>query len=280
MYISDETIDKLISEDVPYFDLTTWVLDIGSQQGRIQFFSRENAVLCGTEEVVRIFEKFKIQTIFSLPSGTMIEPNQIFLEGEGRADALHLAWKVSQNLLDSCSGIATKTKRINDTVRAINPQISVVSTRKSFPGIKQLCVKAVLQGGGFPHRLGLSETVLVFKQHMNFCGGMDGFIALIPQLKHKISEKKLIVEAESMEDGIRLAKAGVDGIQFDKLSVESLSKGIPVIREIDRKIVLLAAGGVDEHNAAQYALTGVDVIVSTSLFHAKPTDIGVKINPL
>jgi molybdenum transport protein len=278
MYISDDIIDKLINEDVPYFDLTTWVLDIGNQQGQIQFFSREAAVLCGTEEVERIFDKLKIQTTFKLPSGTLIEPNQVFLSGKGSVESLHIAWKVSQNLLDSCSGIATKKKRINDAIKKINPNIALVSTRKNFPGTKQLCVKAVLCGGGFPHRLGLSETVLVFKQHLNFCGGLDGFMDQIPQIKHKISEKKLIVEAESMEDGIRLAKAGVDGIQFDKLSLDILSKGSQQIREINHQIVLLAAGGIDENNAQDYALAGMDVLVLTSLFHAKPIDMGVKLS--
>jgi molybdenum transport protein len=54
MYISDELIDRFFKEDVPYIDLTTLVLGIGGQKGTIQFFSREDAVLCGTEEVIKI----------------------------------------------------------------------------------------------------------------------------------------------------------------------------------------------------------------------------------
>jgi len=61
MYISDELIDKFIKEDVPYIDLTTLVLEIGNKKGRIQFFSREDGVLCGTEEAAKIFSKLNIQ---------------------------------------------------------------------------------------------------------------------------------------------------------------------------------------------------------------------------
>ena len=100
MYTSDELIDRFIREDVPYIDLTTLVLGISGQNGKIQFFSREDAVLCGTEEVVKIFNKLNVDLIKTYPSGTLIKKNEIFLEGKGNAEDLHIAWKVSQNILD------------------------------------------------------------------------------------------------------------------------------------------------------------------------------------
>lgn len=279
IYIPDEVIDRIIAEDVPYLDLTTWAVGIGEKEGTIQYFSREEAVLCGTEEVLRIFDKLQVTPVFSLPSGTKVQPGQVFLSAEGSARSLHSAWKVTQNLLECCSGIATKTKRIVDKVKAVNPGVSVASTRKSFPGTKALSVKAILCGGAVPHRLGLSETVLIFKEHMNFLGGPDAFLEQVAELKAKIPEKKVVVETDSLELGLRLSRAGVDCLQLDKLPPSSLLEGCAELKAVNPNIILLAAGGIDEHNAEAYAGTGVDVLVTTSLFFARPLDSSVRLIP-
>lgn len=278
VFISDDALDRLIAEDVPYMDLTTHLLDIGDRPGVIRYFSREEAVVCGTEEAVRILRKLGAEVTDWVPSGQSIRPGQTFLEAGGRAEALHQAWKVCQNLLDHCSAIATKTRRMVEVVRAANPEVSVVTTRKSFPGTKALCLKAVLCGGALPHRLGLSESVLVFRQHINLMGGFAALLEAVPTLKKRACEKRLIVETENMEEAAALCRAGVDGLQFDKLPPEILAEGLPGLREILPDAILLAAGGITEDNAARYAVTGVNGLVTTSLFSAKPIDIGVKID--
>lgn len=275
-FIPDQTLDQLIAEDVPYLDLTTWAMGIGRQKGSISYFSREEALLCSTEEAVRIFEKFHITVEKALPSGSRIAPGEVILSGTGRAEELHMAWKVCQNLLDHCSGIATKTRRMLQKARSAQPDIVLLTTRKGFPGTKALATKAILVGGAYPHRLGVSETVLVFKQHMAFSGGLESFLKTIPELKKNLCEKKLIVEADSIETGIALCAAGADGIQFDKLSPGELRDGIPELRRRNTQIALLAAGGINESNISEYASTGVDALVTTDLYGAAPIDIGVK----
>lgn len=277
IYISDQAIDQLIGEDVPYLDLTTWTMGFGEVLGRMTYFTREDCVLCGTEEVLRIMAKLNLSVDFSIPSGSRIKKGAEFLVASGKAQDLHMAWKVCQNIFDHCSGIATKTRNLIDLVEVENPNMEVVTTRKGFPGTKALSIKAIMVGGAFPHRLGLSETVLVFKQHLNFIGGLQGLMKEIPVIKHKLCEKKLIVEADCMEDALALCKGGVDGIQFDKMSAAILKKGVPMLREISPQIALLAAGGINETNVREYAQTGVDAIVTTSLYQAKPIDIGVRI---
>lgn len=279
MYVSDEVIDRFIKEDVPYIDLTTLVLGIGEQKGKMQFFSREAAVLCGIEEVARIFNKLNIKITKSCASGTLINKNEVFLEGEGSAESLHIAWKISQNIIDYSSGIATKTKKLVDKVHNINPYISVITTRKNIPGTKELAIKAVLSGGGFPHRLGLSETILIFKQHLNFLGGVNELTEILKKVKSKACEKKVIVEVEDLEDAVKLCKSGVDGLQFDKIPCDTLKKSVDILRSINPSMVILAAGGINENNVEDYAKTGVDSLVTTSVYYAKPIDIGCKIEP-
>jgi len=196
---------------------------------------------------------------------------------EGPASALHIAWKVSLNILEYCSGIATRTRKLVDIAKSINPDISIVTTRKAFPGTKEIAMKSVLNGGGFPHRLGLSETILIFRQHVNFLGGFGSLPSVIPQIRINAAEKKIIVEVENKEEAILLAVSGVDGLQFDKVPAEELKKVITKLREINPKITLIAAGGINESNVAQYADTGVNAIATSAVYFGKPSDIGVKI---
>jgi molybdenum transport protein len=189
-----------------------------------------------------------------------------------------MAWKVGQNILDNCSGIATKTRKMVDVVKSYNPNMAVLTTRKGFPGTKTLATKAIMAGGAMPHRLGLSETILVFKQHLNFIGGFEGLIDKLPQIKAECCEKKIIVEAATLEQAVSLCQAGVDGIQFDKMSAEELTGAVERLRNEFPSGILLAAGGINETNISKYAQTNVNGIITTSLYSAKPIDIGVKID--
>jgi len=276
-FISINEIDRLINEDVPYIDLTSWTLGIREQEGRITYFTRENAVVCGTEEVRAIFERLHIEMDHMVPSGRQITAGSELITGIGRAEDLHMAWKVGQNILDNCSGIATKTKKMVDIVKAANPNMAVLTTRKGFPGTKTLATKAIMVGGAMPHRLGLSETILIFKQHLDFIGGFEGLLNKLPEIKAECCEKKVIVEATTLEQAIMLCRAGVDGIQFDKMSVADLISAVIYLRAEFPHKVLLAAGGINETNISEYAKTNVNGLVTTSLYSAKPIDIGVKI---
>jgi molybdenum transport protein len=274
MYISDETIEKFIKEDVPYLDLTSHILDIGGQNGRIRFVCREEAVVCGTEEAARIFRKLDVRPAGIVTSGTKVAPGTVILEGEGSSENLHMVWKAAMNILEHASGIATRTDRLMQRIRSSNPRVQLVTTRKGFPGTKELSIKAVVSGGGLPHRLGLSESVLVFKEHMLFLGGVDGLIERMDSIKAKSCENRVFVEVESVADAERLCRAGADGIQFDKLGCSELQTAVKLLRGIKPDVVILAAGGINEGNAAEYAMTGIDAIVTSSVYFGKPVDIG------
>lgn len=280
VYISDDTLDRWIREDVPYIDLTTQTLDIGRKPGRIMFECREDAVVCGTEEAERILQKLNVKTVRRLPSGDKVRPHTVVLEAEGDAAGLHMAWKVCQNLLEYSTAVATRTALIVTRAREANPEVQVVSTRKVIPGTKEMAIKAVLAGGGMPHRLGISETILVFAQHTNFMEGLDGFIGRVGQLKKRNPEKKIIAEAGTAEEGLQVVKAGVNGVQFDKVDNQLLAEAVKQIRSIDAAVTILASGGINADNVGQVAWTGVDVIVTSAMYHGRPADYGVRIIPL
>lgn len=277
MYLSIEDIDRYIKEDVPYIDLTSWSLGIREQACEITYFTRDKAVVCGTEEVKQIFERLKIKTKHFIPFGTPVNPGDELISGTGQGCDVNMAWKVGQNILEHCSGIATKTQNIVRIVKENNPDVAVFTTRKIFPGTKPLAIKAIMAGGATPHRLGLSETILIFKQHINLIGGFDALTHKIQKLKIESSGKNIIVESIEYDEARQLCRAGVDGIQFDKVSADILKEAVTQLKKEFPKILIFATGGITESNAAEYAKTNVDGIVTTNLYYAKPVDIGVNI---
>lgn len=278
-YISDHDIDRFIEEDAPYGDLTTHLLGIGEKQGKIVYTAREETTLCCTEEAARLLVKAGLQVIRVLPSSTQVPAGTRFLEAAGSAASLHAGWRAALNLLEYASGVATRTARMVKAARTVNPDVNVVTTRKSFPGTKKIVMKAILAGGALPHRLGLSETILVFAQHTTFLGGLDEFLKTIPSLRAKAKETKIVVEASNAEEAVRIARGGVDVVQIDKVKPVDLVPLVRELREANPTIAVSAAGGINEANIAEYAATGVDLIVLSSVYFGKPADIAVKILP-
>ncbi|MDQ1292710.1 MAG: molybdenum transport protein [Actinomycetota bacterium] len=280
IYISDAVIERLIHEDVPCLDLTTRTLGIRDDPATLQLTTREQTTVCGTEEAARVCDRLGCRLVASCPSGTTLDAGELLLEVEGGAAALHQAWRVCLNLLEACSGIATRTAALVEAARSVAPHIEVLTTRKHFPGTKELSVKAVVAGGGLPHRLGLSETLLAFEQHRVFCGGVEGLAGQVASWRRTAVEKKTIVEVTSLEDARTLALAGVDGLQFDKIPAGTLGEWVRVLRRDRPGIVLLTAGGITARNAADHAATGVDALVTSSVYHGAPSDLSARMIPL
>lgn len=272
-------IDYFISEDVPYLDLTSEVLGVADQAGEMEYYTREECVLAGTDVVRRIARNLGCEVVAVRFDGDRIAAGESFMTLRGPASALHQVWKVGLNTFDHLSAVATKTRQMVDAAHEANPRCEILTTRKSMPGAKDLLTAAVRAGGAWPHRLGLSETVLVFDHHIAFLGGFDAFVERLPEVKRRCVEKKLFVEAG--EEQVRiLARAGVDGIQFDKVPVERLASLVEELRAIDPHLTLIAAGGINPGNAAAYAATGVDGLATTAPFSAKPLDMSVRMRPV
>ena len=275
VWFSEARIDQLIAEDVPYLDLTSEVLGVGDQPGEMEYYTREDCVLAGVGVVGKIAQHLGCEVLDARNDGERVPAGESFMTLRGPASALHQVWKVGLNTLDHLSAVATKTRQMVDAVHAVNPRCEILTTRKSMPGAKDLLTLGVRAGGAWPHRLGLSETVLVFDHHITFLGGFEAFLEQLPAIRSRCVEKKLFVEAGE-EHARLLARAGVDGIQFDKVPVDRLADLVQELRGIDPRLTLVAAGGINPSNVAAYAATGVDGIAATAPFSAKPLDMSVR----
>ena len=156
-YFSDARIDYFITEDLPYIDLTCEVLGISGELGEMDVISpARDCVLAGIEVVRRMMSKLGCEVVSARSDGDRIAAGESFMVVRGGAENLHAAWKACLNVFDHLSAVATKTRSMVDAAHSSNPRCEVLTTRKSMNGVKDLLTYAVVIGGAYPHRLGLS----------------------------------------------------------------------------------------------------------------------------
>lgn len=279
--LTDQELETLLSEDVPYGDLTTASLGITDQRARITFSTRDRPLVAScTEEAIRLCGLYGLEIDGFVKSGTLIPPKSVFLEAHGEAGNVHRIWKSVQNLLDYAGGIATYTREAVLLARSINPDIVVATTRKTTPFTKKIAIKAVESGGGVAHRLGLSESILVFDYHRIFFPNDEMFAKALNKAKKANPEKKIIIEAGDIAEALKFASQGADILQLEKLPLTKLADAVRILRADYPNITLIATGGISTKNIAEYAASGVDMIVTSSPYNAQPADIKVRIEPI
>ncbi|MGB9577767.1 MAG: ModD protein [Halothiobacillaceae bacterium] len=273
MYFTQADIDQLIIEDLPLHDETTRALGLPDVAGSLTYTARQHGVLAGMAPLQRLAQALDLRAEPLAADGDTTAPGQAVLRLHGNAHALHIAWKQGMNLLEYLGGIASATRRMVEAARVGNPKVQIAGTRKAHPGARKLQHYAVLCGGGMVHRAGLSETILIFAQHRAFLPGLDA-AQLVARAKAHSPEKFVLIEAESEDDALAAARAGADGVQLDKITPERLAALVPKLRAAQPRLIINAAGGIREDNAAQYAASGADVLVTSSLYNAKAADFG------
>ncbi len=276
--LDDDQLRSLLSDDVPLGDLTTFLLRIGAKRGVISFSAREPMLIAGSEEAGRLLELAGAELSMLTASGTRLQAGELILSAAGNAAALHRGWKVAQTLTEYASGIATITRKIVDAAQAGRAETTVVCTRKTMPGAKMASVKAILAGGALPHRLGLSETILIFAEHRAFLGD-ETAAATVARLHRAAPEKKIVVEVASIDEAMHWAEAGADVIQTEKFSADDIAALSARLRVTPSRTLIAAAGGINAANAGAYAAAGADTLVTSAPYAAPPLDVAVRIAP-
>ncbi|HTV32487.1 MAG TPA: ModD protein [Methylocella sp.] len=279
--LAEAEIDRLIDEDFRFGDLTTRALGIGKRPGRITYAARQGLVLCGSEEASRLFSRLGASVRFTAPTGLRADKDTLLLEAEGPAAILQAGWKVAQTLMEWASGIATAASEIVASARREAPRIAVLCTRKSVPFTRQISLKAVLAGGGEIHRLGLSDSIMLFDEHRVFWPHPGDFKTIVAQLRSHAPERAVMVEVTTEADAFAAAEAMADVIQLEKFSPGSVARVVHAIRKRpDGRPVIAAAGGITTLNAGEYAKAGADTLVTSAPYYARPVDIQVRLLPL
>ncbi|MCR4941801.1 MAG: ModD protein [Campylobacter sp.] len=279
MFISEAEILNYINEDLPYFDLTTSLQDI-DKNAVLSIFSRDEICVSGADIVAKIAKILNCKAEILIKDRNFAKANDTIVKIYGAYNDVHKAWKLCQILLEYTCQIATYTHKMQSLAKSVNQKCEILSTRKSFPFAKKICLNAVLHGGGGVHRLNLSDSVLFFKNHIKAYENYDEFLAQIPTFKAKAPERKIGVECENLDEFKKLLKADVDMIQCDKFSLELLSEAVNLRDRINSRCKIIASGGINAKNAKEYAATGIDAITTSAPYTQGLADISAKIEIL
>ena len=276
--LTDDELWRLIRDDVPHGDLTTRALGIGSRPGRMVFLARRPMVVCCVEESARMIELAGCAVERHADGGDELVAGQILLTATGSAAALHRVWKTAQTLIDYASGIATATAAIVTAARSESRTAVVACTRKTAPGTKAIAAKAVRDGGGEMHRLGLSETLLVFPEHRCFFDEreMTGYLGY---LRECCPEHRVVVEVIDADQAVVAARGGAEILQLEHFSPEAVAALAVRLRDEGLIVRLAAAGGVNTANSAAFVRAGAAILVTSAPYSAPPQQIKVVIEP-
>ena len=280
IYFTDKEIDELLAEDIPYFDMTTSILRLENKPAKIQIATKENTIVCCTEEVLKIFSKLSIQPTLFTNSGEYIEKGVKFLEGEGLSKNIHASWRTCENILGFASGIATRTRELIEKAKESNPDIQILTSRQTIPYTKKIATKAVMAGGGSIHRLGLSESILIFDNHYSFLGDFENLEARINEQKNLIADKNITIEVKNSDDALKVAGTNINIIILNQFEVTQIKELKKEINKLNPDIRLAVSGGITGSNVKEYAKSGADMLISSWPYYADPSVLSVTITPI
>jgi len=277
--VSDQALFALLQEDCPWGDLTTDILGIGAQSAQLVLSTRAAMTVCCSEEALRLFELVGAHGEIKIASGQTVDAGTELLVVSGSVEALHQSYKVAQSLMEASSGIASAAAAMVCALRQAGFDTPVACTRKHFPGTKAFAVKAIQAGGATMHRLGLSETILLFPEHQMFLSASPS--ETVRSIRARLPEKKIVVEVKDQADARRWAESGVDVLQLDKFSPDGFRQCVAGLRALteNRCPIFSAAGGIHVGNALEYAKAGADLLVSSAPYFAPPADVQVTFIP-
>jgi molybdenum transport protein len=274
----DEPLRALLSEDAPHGDLTTGALSLGATPAKIEFEARGPMTVAGIEAAARLLTLCGVRTQLKVRSGDTVPPATALLRGEGPADAVLLGWKVAQNLVEHSSGMAGAVAAMVRLLRQAGHAVPVACTRKCAPGTRWWAAQAIVAGGGVMHRLGLSETLLVFPEHRALLGD-TAWLAQLAALRGRLPERRRVVEVGDADSALAAAAAGAEVLQLERFAPGELRALRERLRTAGHTVRLAPAGGVTLANALAYAEAGADLLVSSAPYLAAPADVQVRIGP-
>jgi nicotinate-nucleotide pyrophosphorylase (carboxylating) len=276
--IIESKLLQLLSDDIGQGDVTTATVISQSIMAEALVIAKEAGVVAGLEEAIILSESLGLKAEGAVSDGAEIKKGQVILKILGDARTILSAERTMLNLLSRMSGIATATGRLVEKLRAAGSTTKVAATRKAAPGLIYFDKKAVLLGGGEPHRLHLDDLILIKNNHIAIVGSVEGAVEKA-KLKSSFS-KKIEVEVTKVTDTLLAAKAGADVVMLDNFSPKQVKQAVESFKKAGflGKVLLEASGGINEVNLLEYALTGVDILSLGALTHSvRALDLSLKI---
>ncbi len=246
-------LERFVQEDLGEWDDSSTIVPEISAKAAI--LAKEVCVVSGLEEADEILNYFGLDGERLVGEGDRVDAGSRVLLIRGRAGAILQAERLVLNFMSRMSGISTLTRECVGRAG----KVRVASTRKTTPGFRSFEKRAVVVGGGDPHRFDLSSSVIIKDNHLKLMGLEE---ALRTAKERASFTKKIEVEVESLEDMLKAASLGADIIMFDNMPPHRIRDGVELLKRegLRDRVLLEASGGITPGNVSEYAAAGVDVV--------------------
>jgi nicotinate-nucleotide pyrophosphorylase (carboxylating) len=246
-------------------DITSELTVAADARSTAQLVARQAGTICGLVAAEHAFQLVDPALSFAVhaPDGASVQAGTLLATIEGSSRAILTSERVALNFTGHLSGVATATRSMVDAISGTNARI--VCTRKTTPGLRVLEKYAVRCGGGFNHRFGLDDAVLIKDNHLVAAGGIKPAIERVRAgLGHMVKIELEVDRLSQLEEALSL---GVDTILLDNMPPETLRQAVVMAKG---RATLEASGNITLATVRAVAETGVDYISSGALTHSAP----------
>lgn len=269
-------IETALEEDIGDGDHSTLSCINPDASGKAILKIKDTGILAGVDVAEKIFAYTDTSSIIKKlkKDGVLVQPGEIAFEVDARIHTILTCERLVLNCMQRMSGIATLTKKYVDKLEGYHTKL--LDTRKTTPNFRLLEKEAVRIGGGYNHRFGLYDMIMLKDNHIDYCGGIEN---AIKKAWHYVQKKKpglkIEIETRNIEDVKKVMSIGkVNRIMLDNFTPQQIKEALKII---DGKYETEASGGINFENIELYAATGVDFISSGAIIHqAKSIDLSLK----
>lgn len=269
----DKIIDSALEEDLGPGDITTEALVDLSVKGEARLIAKEEIILAGIEVFSRVFSRLDPEIVVETKyrDGEAVSNGEDIGIVKGSMRGILSGERTALNFLQRLSGIATLTRKYVE--RTDSSKVRVIDTRKTTPGLRILEKYAVRRGGGFNHRFGLFDGILIKDNHIAVAGSIAKALARIKgRVPHTL---RIEVEMEDIRGVEEAIGAGADAILLDNMSLKEMREAVSIA---GGRVLVEASGGITLESIEEVSKTGIDLIsVGAITRSARSVDISLEV---
>jgi nicotinate-nucleotide pyrophosphorylase (carboxylating) len=265
-----DIVKHALLEDGAFRDVTSAIIPNRRVTGR--FLAKQDLVVCGLDLARLAFRHVGVAFSPRTRDGRSASKGAVLATVSGPARRVLAGERTALNFVQQLSGVATLTRRFADLAAPAR----VFDTRKTTPGLRELEKYAVRCGGGYNHRMGLSDGVMIKDNHIAAIGDLDELREKVEALSSK--GRPIVLEAASHEQALLFATFPVQVLMLDNFDAAGLRRTVPAVRNLNPRLQIEASGGVNLKTVRAIARAGVDRVSVGALTHSAPAvDISLEL---
>ena len=264
-------IDEALREDLGEAgDVTSLAIFSPHDRASAIIKSKSPGKLSGGFLLKMIFSKISSDISINMKTadGSDLDFGTVICEIEGPVQGILAGERIALNFLQRLSGIASVTAQYTKAIS--HTAARLLDTRKTTPNLRILEKRAVIHGGGYNHRFGLFDMILIKDTHVKSSGGVGNALKKALAFRGDTDTLKIEVEVQSIDEFQEAIQLHPDRIMLDNMSIPEMQHCVRQIQERALQIELEASGNITLATIASVAETGVDFISCGAITHSAP----------